>query len=198
MLQNEDLILENLDLVEDIVISFINKYIGFYNINDLKGFGYWGLIQAADRYKPNKNDNFKNYAKKRIFGSIIDGLRKDFDFRTKSEKELPLSLYSILKNNNFQFDNDTEVNEDNYIDKNWKKQYEEVIYKFSSLTEALNQLSEREKDMIDMYYDQGYYYKEIGEKYKISESGAYWIISNAIKKIKNKFGDKILEERMVV
>ena len=51
--------------------------ISITNINiifeDFAGYGYNGLIDAIERYNPNKNIKFKSFALCRIHGSILDG-----------------------------------------------------------------------------------------------------------------------------
>ena len=46
------------------------------DFEDLVGFGSFGLLDAIDRYDPNKDVKFKTYALLRIQGSIYDELRK--------------------------------------------------------------------------------------------------------------------------
>ena len=43
--------------------------------DDLVGFGVFGLIDAIDKYDPDKNVKFKTYAVTRIRGAIFDELR---------------------------------------------------------------------------------------------------------------------------
>jgi RNA polymerase sigma factor for flagellar operon FliA len=44
--------------------------------DDLVGFGVFGLIDAIDKYDPDKNVKFKTYAVTRIRGAIFDELRQ--------------------------------------------------------------------------------------------------------------------------
>ena len=46
------------------------------DFEDLVGFGSFGLLDAIDRYDPNRDIKFKTYALTRIQGSIYDELRK--------------------------------------------------------------------------------------------------------------------------
>jgi RNA polymerase sigma factor for flagellar operon FliA len=43
--------------------------------DDLVGFGFFGLLDAIDRFDPDKNVKFKTYAVPRIKGAIFDELR---------------------------------------------------------------------------------------------------------------------------
>jgi len=43
---------------------------------DLESYGYMGLMDAIEKFDPERNIKFETYAKFRIKGAIIDGLRK--------------------------------------------------------------------------------------------------------------------------
>ena len=43
---------------------------------ELESFGYDGLISAVKKFDPLKGAKFETYANIRVFGSIIDGLRR--------------------------------------------------------------------------------------------------------------------------
>jgi RNA polymerase sigma factor for flagellar operon FliA len=47
----------------------------FIQEEDLIGYGFVGLLEAIDRFEPDKGVPFEAYAVKRIQGSILDGLR---------------------------------------------------------------------------------------------------------------------------
>lgn len=53
---------------------------------DLLGYGSIGLLEAIERYNPNKNIKFKSFALWRIHGSIIDALR-DNDILPRSIRQ---------------------------------------------------------------------------------------------------------------
>ena len=44
--------------------------------DDLVGFGQFGLLDAINKYDPDKNVKFKTYATTRIRGAIFDELRE--------------------------------------------------------------------------------------------------------------------------
>ena len=49
---------------------------GSVEFDDLVGFGQFGLLDAIDKYDPDKNVKFKTYAVTRIRGAIFDELRQ--------------------------------------------------------------------------------------------------------------------------
>lgn len=67
---------------------YLNQYV---DTDDLIGYGTLGLIDAVDKFDPNKNVKFETYASLRIRGSILDAIRKlDWVPRTlrKKQKEI--------------------------------------------------------------------------------------------------------------
>ncbi|MGM0608281.1 MAG: FliA/WhiG family RNA polymerase sigma factor [Candidatus Muiribacteriota bacterium] len=61
------------------------------DINDLISYGVFGLIDAIEKYRPELNVKFDFYARRRISGSIYDGLRKlDWAPRTVRAKSKEL------------------------------------------------------------------------------------------------------------
>jgi RNA polymerase sigma factor FliA len=72
------LILEHLHLVEPIAWSLLQRCPAAFEVDDLIALGRFGLMQAAGRYKPkaNRNTPFPPYAKMRIRGAILDGIRR--------------------------------------------------------------------------------------------------------------------------
>ncbi|MBO5136879.1 MAG: RNA polymerase sigma factor WhiG [Spirochaetaceae bacterium] len=62
-------------LVKYVAGKLANGMPGSVEFDDLVGFGQFGLLDAINKYDPEKNVKFKTYAVTRIRGSIIDELR---------------------------------------------------------------------------------------------------------------------------
>jgi len=62
----------------------------WFTVEDLVGPAEIGLIQAAERYNPEKNDNFRAYAQRRVYGQCIASIRR----REYSERAL-LSIDTV-------------------------------------------------------------------------------------------------------
>ena len=58
----------------NIVYTYVIKNI--IDFEDLVGFGFFGLLDAVERYNPNKDIKFKTYARLRIKGAIYDEFKK--------------------------------------------------------------------------------------------------------------------------
>jgi RNA polymerase sigma factor for flagellar operon FliA len=71
---------------EEFIISYISyvnsvaravsKQFGCPEVEDLRSCGYQGLLEAADNFDPTKNVAFKYYAYIRIYGRMLDFMRK--------------------------------------------------------------------------------------------------------------------------
>lgn len=84
----EKLILEYAPLVK-IVAGRLSMYLG-YNVEyeELCSYGIFGLIDAIDKYNPDKQNKFETYASLRIRGEILDQIRKmDWIPRTVRQKQ---------------------------------------------------------------------------------------------------------------
>ncbi|MCL2016226.1 MAG: FliA/WhiG family RNA polymerase sigma factor [Defluviitaleaceae bacterium] len=83
----EKLILEYAPLVK-YVAGRLAVHVGKYvELDDLIGYGVFGLIDAVDKFDVNKGVKFETYASVRIRGTIIDSIRKlDWIPRTLRQK----------------------------------------------------------------------------------------------------------------
>lgn len=69
------LILEYLPLVKHLARRLLTKLPPSVELNDLIGAGVLGLLDAVDKFNPDKNVRFKTYAEIRIRGAMLDSLR---------------------------------------------------------------------------------------------------------------------------
>ena len=182
--------------------------------DDLVGFGQFGLLDAIEKYDPDKNVKFKTYAVTRIGGAIFDELRQldwvprsvrqksreiedtigdlearlgrsasDAEIAGKlgvSEEEyqqtvMKLSGTSVLSLNDVWYSgNDSDhmsigdsiespssLNPDVIVER-------EEIRKI--IIQAINELPEKEKMVIVLYYHEDLTFKEIGQVLEVSES----------------------------
>ncbi len=72
----EDLILRYLGLVEQMGRLVKKRLPPQVRLEDLTGSGTLGLIDAVERYDPGRGVRFESYARTRIRGAIMDGLRE--------------------------------------------------------------------------------------------------------------------------
>jgi len=88
--EQEKLVLSHMDEVRQVARSIVRRLPVSVQLDDLVQAGSIGLIDAARRYGPSRNLPFRQYARIRITGAIIDSLRElDWAsryFRTRQHK----------------------------------------------------------------------------------------------------------------
>lgn len=72
----EEVVLQHLPLVKAIATRLHESLPVHVDVDDLVHAGILGLIDAASKYKSDKNVAFSTYAKHRIKGAILDSLRQ--------------------------------------------------------------------------------------------------------------------------
>lgn len=72
----EALVLQYSPLVRHVARSLPIELRGVMEFEDAVSFGMCGLIEAIDRYDPERGTNFNSYAVSRIRGAIIDAFRR--------------------------------------------------------------------------------------------------------------------------
>jgi RNA polymerase sigma factor for flagellar operon FliA len=94
----EQLILEYADLIK-YVAGRLSIYFGSnVEYDDLVGYGVFGLIDAIEKFDPEKKVKFETYASLRIRGAIIDSIRdQDWAPRSlrKKGKELERAYFEV-------------------------------------------------------------------------------------------------------
>lgn len=83
MSRKEKLILEHLTLVYRRARVLQRKLGG--DLEEFRADGMLGLIEAAERYDPAKNNNFSIWATRRIDGAIMDAYRK-LDYKSRGAR----------------------------------------------------------------------------------------------------------------
>ena len=211
----DELILEYAQLVK-LVAGRLSMYLG-YNVeyDDLVGYGIFGLIDAIDKYDYGKNVKFETYASLRIRGAILDQIRKinaamaaieAKTGRTSTDEELAAELgISIEELNNWQgqtkmsnlisLDEYTEEGSESGIQAVNNTRFEtpeDVVEKEElkkMLVEALDLLTEKEKNVVTLYYYEDLTLKEISLVLNVSESRVSQLHTKALNKMRKKLGD---------
>jgi RNA polymerase sigma factor for flagellar operon FliA len=82
--KSRNLIIEHYSgLVKKVALKISRKLPKSVSIDDLIGYGNFGLIGAIDRFEPDRGFKFETYAARRVHGAILDGLR-DADWVPRS------------------------------------------------------------------------------------------------------------------
>jgi RNA polymerase sigma factor for flagellar operon FliA len=200
------------------------------DFDDLVGFGVFGLIDAINKFDPNKHVKFKTYAVTRIRGAIFDELRS-IDWvprsvrqktreiedtvhqleaslgRAASDSEIAaemgvseddfqktmmkISSTSILSLNDVWYtseENDhvsivdsiespKSLNPDTIVE---KEEVKRVI------VQAINELPEKEKKVLVLYYYEDLTLKEIGKVLEVTESRISQLHTKAIMRLRSR------------
>jgi RNA polymerase sigma factor for flagellar operon FliA len=198
--------------------------------DDLVGFGVFGLLDAIDKFDPDKNVKFKTYAVTRIRGAIFDELRS-IDWvprsvrqktrevedaigaleaqlgRTATDQEIAssmgmdeveyqktimkISVTSILSLDDMWFsgDENDKVSIGDNIESPSSMNPDVVVEKEEIrrvIVEAINDLPEKEKKILVLYYYEDLTLKEIGQVLEVTESRVSQLHTKAILRLRSK------------
>ncbi|HTL99265.1 MAG TPA: FliA/WhiG family RNA polymerase sigma factor [Holophagaceae bacterium] len=74
--EQDQLVQDHLRLVQLVARRMASRLPAHVELDDLVHFGVLGLLDAAKKYQPDREVQFKTYAELRIKGAIVDGLRE--------------------------------------------------------------------------------------------------------------------------
>lgn len=206
---------------------------GNVEYEDLVGFGVFGLIDAIEKFDPDKNVKFKTYAVVRIRGSIYDELRsidwvprsvrqkvkeveqaikaiesrtgktaEDHDiakelgidikeFYTLMTKISSTSILSLNESWNMGDDNDKismiDTLESPQMASPEVSAEKEEVKKL--VINAINELPDKEKKVLVLYYYEDLTLKEIGEVLDVTESRVSQLHTKAILRLRGKLAE---------
>jgi len=185
------------------------------DVSELISIGAEEIIKLARRYNESLNDSFWGYAKKRVYGAMLDYLRS-LDIVSRTDRKILKDMEKKILEYIALYDEEPsdeylskELNED--IEKIKKVRYTTEIYTLMPLDEqiqAFNQASteatveqdeiieiikdilvsmgEREQLVIQLYYFEELNLKEISHILNITESRISQIIKTTIRKIRER------------
>lgn len=226
----ERLIEHYLFLVKIALGRFIYTLPSYIGREDLESYGIIGLLQAFERYKPEKGLKFETYALSRIRGAVLDylrsldpmtrGQRKKFKevmaswHQLQSEKgkeptleelsnEMGISIQDISwiieqNRSGIFFSLEQEKGEDgrelgdDIADERSAFNPQEVLENkelIEYLGKIIDELPERERLCISLYYYEGLTLKEIGQILGVGEPRVSQILSQTIIKLRSKMID---------
>lgn len=184
------------------------------DFDDLVGFGQFGLLDAINKFEPEKGFKFKTYAVTRIRGAIFDEMRQ-LDWVPRSVRQKSREIEDTIVDLEARLGrtaSDAEIAKEMNMTEN---EYQQTIMKVSGtsvmslndvwyagddsdhlsigdtiespvsmnpdmqvereeirkvIMEAINELPEKEKMVIVLYYHEDLTFKEIGQVLEVSES----------------------------
>lgn len=172
-------------LAKSIALRMVATLNTVFSGDDAIAFALKGLIEAVDRYDPERGIPFEPYAKTRIRGAIIDGLRT-MDMLPRSERRRvraegvdvnPLSLDELRSGNKpirivwpdvvLDPERDAAVNDRNRL-----------------LRGYISALPAAERDVVTQYFYEDRTLRAIGETRGVGESRACQILSSGIRRLR--------------
>lgn len=93
--EREELILEYAPMIRFVAGRIAMRLPSHVSVEDLISSGVLGLIDAVDKYDPEKNVKFKTYAEFRIRGAILDELRA-MDWVPRSVRKKSSDLEEVI------------------------------------------------------------------------------------------------------
>lgn len=164
----QQLIDENLDLVVYRAQAAAKRYHDEYG--EFMTSGYIGLMRAAERFDPDKDVRFRQYAQYRIDGAIRDQVRSETTGRTNDTKSggsprwhmwnRTRSLDSMLG------DKDDWAHKSDFL----CTETVDEIEQRDAFRNLLRGLSRQEQLILTLYYVEGMNFREIGRVMRLSES----------------------------
>jgi len=215
--QEDELALQYLPAVKAMAFRLKERLPSSVDFSDLSAIGTEELIKLARRYDEGLNDSFWGYAKKRVYGAMLDYLRS-LDIVSRASRKLIKAIDYAVEEYLIEHDNEPTdeelaqiLNED--IEKIHDARVASHIYTVMPLHDqlqvgdegaalaqiekeelvevikkVLSTFKEREQMVIQLYYFEELTLKEISEILHITESRISQIHKSVIQKIKESIG----------
>jgi RNA polymerase sigma factor FliA len=232
--ERDALINETLPLIKHIAHRVATRLPSNIELQDLINAGVLGLLDAIDKFEPERNVKFKTYAEVRIRGAILDSLRNlDWAPRSLRKKSRDLErTYAELSQKlgrpatdeemceamgedledfhalvdqlhgltigSFENLNDGE-DSDSYLNYYPDDGSNDPYMKFESseltrlLVHAIDELPEKERLVLSLYYYEEFTMKEIGSLLGVNESRVSQLHTKAMLRLRGKLG-KVLPD----
>ena len=215
--QEDELALQYLPAVKAMAFRLKERLPSSVDFSDLSAIGTEELIKLARRYDESLNDSFWGYAKKRVYGAMLDYLRS-LDILSRASRKLVKQIDYAVEEYRLTHDEeptDEELSEilDADIEKVHEARIASNIYTVmplhdqlqvgdegaalaqiekeelvSVIKKVLSTYKEREQMIIQLYYFEELTLKEISNILNITESRISQIHKSVIQKIKEGIG----------
>ncbi len=174
------------------------------DVEDLMHAGVIGLMDAIGKYDPSREAQFRTYAEFRIRGAMLDEIRS-LDWIPRSVRE-KISLFQktcdqLVKNlgrapTEEEIAAALQMDERRFIESLADIHAENPLLSLlarglrEKLVQAIDQLPQKERQVISLYYFDELTMKEIGQVLKVTESRVCKLHAQAIARLKGALADK--------
>ncbi len=215
--KEDELAIQYLPAVKAMAFRLKERLPSSVDFMDLSAIGTEELIKLARRYDESLNDNFWGFAKKRVYGAMLDYLRS-LDVLSRASRKLVKAIDYVIEE--YMVLNDCEPTDEELsitigesVEKIHDARIASSIYTVMPLHDqlqvgdegaalakiekdelinvikgVLSQYKEREQLIIQFYYFEELTLKEISEILNITESRISQIHKSVIQKIKESVG----------
>lgn len=213
--EQDDIVLSYMPALRTMAFRLKERLPGSIDVNDLIGVGVEEMIKLSRKYDKDRNDSFWGYAKKRVYGSMLDFLR-DLDVISRTDRTLVKAIDAVT--NEYFNEHETEP-DDEYVAKILNEDVEKVrearnvssvvstlriddqmelmsdedtlaVIEKENLTEkiqaVLRELDERDQLVIQLYYYEELSLKEISEILRVSEGRVSQVHKRLMQKIRDR------------
>jgi RNA polymerase sigma factor, fliA/whiG family len=213
--EQDDIVLSYMPALRTMAFRLKERLPGSIDVNDLIGVGVEEMIKLSRKYDKDRNDSFWGYAKKRVYGSMLDFLR-DLDVISRTDRTLVKAIDAVT--NEYFNEHETEP-DDEYVAKILNEDVEKVrearnvssvvstlriddqmelmsdedtlaVIEKEDLTEkiqaVLRELDERDQLVIQLYYYEELSLKEISEILRVSEGRVSQVHKRLMQKIRDR------------
>ena len=215
--KEDELAIQYLPAVKAMAFRLKERLPSSVDFSDLSAIGTEELIKLARRYDEALNDSFWGYAKKRVYGAMLDYLRS-LDILSRASRKLVKAIDYVVEEHLLTHDEeptDAELAEllDESVEKVHDARIASTIYTVMPLHDQLqvgdegaalarvekdelvevikkilSSYKEREQMIIQLYYFEELTLKEISNVLDITESRISQIHKSVIQKIKESIG----------
>lgn len=215
--QEDELAIQYLPAVKGMAYRLKERLPSSIDFSDLAAIGTEELIKLARRYDESLNDSFWGYAKKRVYGAMLDYLRS-LDILSRANRKLVKSIDYIVEEHLLTHDQEPTDEElasklGESVEKIHEARIASTIYTVMPLHDqlqvgdegaalakiekdelvnvikkVLSNYKEREQLIIQLYYFEELTLKEISNILDITESRISQIHKSVIQKIKESIG----------
>ena len=215
--KEDELAIQYLPAVKAMAFRLKERLPSSVDFSDLSAIGTEELIKLARRYDEALNDSFWGYAKKRVYGAMLDYLRS-LDILSRASRKLVKAIDYVVEEHLLTHDEeptDAELAEllDESVEKVHDARIASTIYTVMPLHDQLqvgdegaalarvekdelvevikkilSSYKEREQMIIQLYYFEELTLKEISSVLDITESRISQIHKSVIQKIKESIG----------
>jgi len=215
--QEDELAIQYLPAVKAMAYRLKERLPSSIDFSDLSAIGTEELIKLARRYDESQNDSFWGYAKKRVYGAMLDYLRS-LDILSRSSRKLVKSIERTVSEYMLTHDEEPSDEElalmlDESVEKVHDARIASTIYTVMPLQDqlqvgdegaalaavereelvnvikkVLSNYKEREQMIIQLYYFEELTLKEISNILNITESRISQIHKAVIQKIRESIG----------